>query len=112
MNKVTLVGHVGKDPEISEKFINFSVATTESWIDKQSGERKEITDWTRVSVNNPYVVKCISGTIKKGCKVYVDGSIKTRSWEDDQKVKHYITEVVVNYSGEVIVSMPAPKSDE
>jgi single-strand DNA-binding protein len=106
MNRVTLIGYVGNDIKFgeNEQFINFSVATNESWIDKTTKERKESTDWHRVVVYNNYLIKCIRDVIKEGCKIAVIGSLKTRKWTDDKNQNHYITEVVVNFGDEIIVS--------
>lgn len=104
MNRVSIIGFLGQDPEINEKFIKFSVAVNESWNDKVTGEKKESTEWIRVVVYSPYYVKAIKDNIKKGTKIFVDGSLKTRTWDDDNGKKNYTTEVIVNHSGSVVVS--------
>lgn len=105
-NRVTLVGFVGNDIKFGEngQFISFSVGTNESWKDKETGELKENTDWHRVVIYNNYLIKCIRDVIKTGQKVVIIGSLKTRKWIDDKNQNHYITEVVVNYNDEIIVS--------
>lgn len=103
MNRVTLVGYVGNDIKLNEQFINFSVATNESWIDKTTKERKENTDWHRVVVYNNYLIKCIRDVIKEGSRIAVIGSLKTRKWTDDKNQNHYITEVVVNFGDEIVL---------
>lgn len=107
MNYVNLIGNVGNDPEFGENniFIKFSLCTVEHYTDKKTGETKEIKDWHKIVVFSPYVIKCISNEIKKGCKVAVVGALKTRKWEKDGK-PNYITEVIVNvgHCHDVVVS--------
>lgn len=108
VNKVTLIGNVGADPEIKtmqsgDRVANLSIATSESWKDKNSGERKERTEWHRVVVFNQGLVKVIENYIRKGSKLYVEGQLATRSWEQDG-VKKYATEVVLKpYRGEIVM---------
>ncbi len=106
INKVILVGNIGNDPEIKtmqsgDRVANFSVATSESWKDKTSGERKERTEWHRVVVFNQGLMNVCENYLKKGSKVFIEGQMETRSWEKDgQKV--YTTEVVLRpYRGEI-----------
>ncbi len=106
INKVILVGNIGNDPEIKsmqsgDRVANFSVATSESWKDKATGERKERTEWHRVVVFNQGLMNVCENYLKKGSKVYIEGQMETRSWEKDgQKV--YTTEVVLRpYRGEI-----------
>ena len=100
VNKVILVGLVGKDPE-SKSFPNggsltqFSIATTEKWIDKNSGERKEQTEWHRIVCNNK-LAEIVAQYVKKGSKVYVEGKLKTRQWTDQSGVERYTTEISAN----------------
>jgi len=106
VNKVILIGNLGKDPEVrfsqdGAKIVNFSVATSESWKDKASGERKEKTEWHRVVIFNDRLADVAEKYIKKGSKVYVEGALQTRSWEKDG-TKHYATEVVLQkFRGEL-----------
>ena len=107
VNKVILVGNLGKDPEIrsfqnGDKVASFSIATSESWKDKGSGERKEKTEWHRVSVLNQGLVKVVENYIKKGSKVYIEGQLETRKWNDKDGQEKYTTEVVLRpYRGEL-----------
>ena len=99
LNKVTLIGNLGNDPEVrgfsnGGEVCNLSVATTESWKDKATGEKKEKTEWHRVSVFSPGLVNVCKSYLKKGSKVYLEGALETRSWEQDGQ-KKYSTEVVL-----------------
>lgn len=101
VNKVILVGNLGKDPEIrttqgGDPVANFNVATSNSWKDKQSGEKKETTEWHRVVVFNKNKANFIQNYVKKGCKVYVEGELKTRKWTDQSGQERYTTEVVIS----------------
>ncbi len=100
MNRVTLVGNVGKDPESKSfsnggKVVNFSIATSESWKDKQSGERKEKTEWHNVAVFQDGLVGIIEQYVKKGSKLLVEGKLQTRKWQDQSGADRYATEVVL-----------------
>lgn len=108
VNKVILVGNLGKDPEIrtmqsGDKVANFSIATSESWKDKSSGERQERTEWHRIVVFNQGLVSVIERYLKKGAKVYIEGQLETRKWTDQQSGQDkYTTEVVLRpYRGEL-----------
>lgn len=107
VNKVIIVGNLGKDPEVRSfqsggKVANFSVATSETWKDKQTGERKERTEWHRVSVLNEGLVNVVEQYLRKGSKVYIEGQLETRKWTDQQGVEKYATEVVLRpYRGEL-----------
>ena len=107
VNKVILVGNLGKDPEIrsmqsGDKVASFSIATSESWKDKATGERKEKTEWHRISVWNQGLVKVIESYVKKGSKVYIEGQLETRKWTDKDGVEKYSTEVVLRpFRGEL-----------
>ena len=106
VNKVILVGNLGNDPDVrtmqsGDKVVNLSVATSESWKDKASGERKEKTEWHRVVIFNQGLVNVCENYLKKGAKVYIEGQLETRSWEQDGQ-KKYTTEVVLRpYRGEL-----------
>jgi single-strand DNA-binding protein len=107
VNKVILVGNLGKDPEIrsmqsGDKVASFSIATSENWKDKATGERKEKTEWHRISVFNQGLVKVIESYVKKGSKVYIEGQLETRKWTDKDGVEKYSTEVVLRpFRGEL-----------
>jgi single-strand DNA-binding protein len=108
VNKVILVGNVGKDPEVKSfpnggKIVEFSIATSERWNDKQTGEKKEKTEWHRVAVkNNDGLARVAENYIRKGSKVYVEGRLETREWQDQSGQKRYTTEVVVGAYGGTI----------
>ena len=107
VNKVILIGNLGKDPEIRTfgnggKVANFSVATSEAWKDKQSGERKEKTEWTNVAIYNDGLVGIVERYVKKGSKVYVEGKLQNRKWQDRDGNDRYSTEVVLQgYGGQL-----------
>ena len=107
VNKVILVGNLGKDPEIrtlnsGERVANLSLATSEQWRDKSSGERKEKTEWHRVVIFNDNIVKVAENYLKKGSTVYIEGALQTRKWTDAQGVEKYSTEIVVGkFKGEL-----------
>jgi single-strand DNA-binding protein len=107
VNKVTLVGNLGKDPEIrslnsGDKVCNLRIATSETWRDKATGERKEKTEWHQVVIFNPPLVDVAEKYLKKGAKVYLEGSLQTRKWTDQQGVEKYTTEIVLQkYRGEL-----------
>lgn len=106
VNKVILIGALGADPEVrntqdGRSICNFQLATTDSWKDKQTGEKREKTEWHSVAIFNEQLVKIAQQYLKKGSKVYIEGSLKTRDWEKDG-VKHYRTEVVLQgYNGQM-----------
>ena len=106
VNKVILVGNLGADPDVrtmqsGDKVVNLSLATSESWKDKASGERKENTQWHRVVVFNQGLVNVCENYLKKGSKLYIEGQLETRSWEQDGQ-KKYTTEVVLRpFRGEL-----------
>src|SRR6202046_4491536 len=107
VNKVILVGNLGKDPEVrrltsGEPVVNLSLATSESWKDKTSGERKEKTEWHRVVIFNKNLADVAEKYLKKGAKVYLEGSLQTRKWTDKDGAEKYSTEVVLqNFRGEL-----------
>jgi single-strand DNA-binding protein len=107
VNKVILVGNLGKDPEIRSfanggRVASFSIATSESWKDKASGEKKERTEWHRISVLNENLVGIVEKYIKKGSKVYIEGQLETRKWTDKDGAEKYTTEVVLRpFRGEI-----------
>ncbi len=107
VNKVILVGNVGNDPEIRTfqnggRVANLSLATSESWKDKETGERKDRTEWHRVAVTNEGLIKVIENYVKKGSKLYIEGQLETRKWQDQNGNDRYSTEVTLRpYRGEL-----------
>ena len=107
VNKVILIGNLGRDPEIrttqsGDRLANMSLATSENWRDKSSGERRERTEWHRVVVFNDHLVGVIEKYLRKGSKIYVEGQLQTRKWTDNQGQEKYSTEVVLQrYRGEL-----------
>ncbi|PKP77240.1 MAG: single-stranded DNA-binding protein [Alphaproteobacteria bacterium HGW-Alphaproteobacteria-3] len=100
VNKVILIGNLGADPEIrrtqdGRPIANLRIATSESWRDKNTGERKEKTEWHRVVVFNEGLCKVIEQYVKKGAKVYIEGALQTRKWTDQSGVEKYSTEIVL-----------------
>lgn len=108
INKVTLIGHLGKDPEIRSmqnggKVCNLSLATSESWKDKGSGERKTATEWHKIAIFNDNIVGFVERYLKKGAHVYIEGRLETRKWTNQAGQDHYSTEIVLRpYGGELI----------
>ncbi len=107
VNKVILIGNLGKDPEIrtlnsGDRVANLRIATSESWRDRGSGERKEKTEWHQVVIFNDNLVKVAESYLKKGSKVYIEGSIQTRKWTDQAGAEKYSTEIVLQkFRGEL-----------
>ena len=107
VNKVILVGNLGKDPEVrrmtsGDPVVNLSIATSETWRDKASGERKEKTEWHRVVIFNKNLADVAEKYLKKGAKVYVEGQLQTRKWTDKDGAEKCSTEVVLqNFRGEL-----------
>ncbi|MBO6674626.1 MAG: single-stranded DNA-binding protein [Rhizobiales bacterium] len=107
VNKVILVGNLGADPEVrtmqsGDKLVNLSVATSETWRDRQSGERREKTEWHRVVIFNENLAKVAEQYLRKGSKVYLEGALQTRKWQDQNGQDRYSTEVVLQkYRGEL-----------
>ena len=109
VNKVILIGNLGKDPEVrttqsGSKIVNLTVATSESWSDRASGERKERTEWHRVVIFNERLADVAERFLRKGRKVYLEGALETRKWTDQSGVEKYTTEVVLkNFRGELVL---------
>jgi single-strand DNA-binding protein len=107
VNKVILVGNLGKDPEVrrlnsGDQVVNFTLATSENWRDKNSGERKEKTEWHNVVIFNENLGKVVEQYCKKGSKVYVEGQLQTRKWQDKDGNDRYTTEIVLQrFRGEL-----------
>jgi single-strand DNA-binding protein len=100
VNKVILVGNVGQDPDIrntsdGREIANFSLATTESWKDKNSGEKKDKTEWHRIVIFSQGLVNIVKNYVKKGSKLYIEGQLQTRKWTDNNGIEKFTTEVVL-----------------
>jgi single-strand DNA-binding protein len=114
VNKVILVGNVGKDPEIratsnGSRLANLTLATSESWRDKNTGEKKEKTEWHRIVIFNDNLVKIVEQYVKKGAKLYVEGQLQTRKWTDNSGVEKYSTEVVLQGFGGTLTMLDGAK---
>lgn len=109
INKVTLLGNLGADPEVrmgqdGSKIVTFSIATSEFWNDKQTGERKEKTEWHRIVIFNDRLSDIAEKYLRKGSKVYVEGQLQTRQWKDNAGVDRYTTEIVLSrFKGEMVL---------
>jgi single-strand DNA-binding protein len=118
VNKVILVGNLGRDPEIrttqdGTRVANLSLATSESWRDKNSGERKEKTEWHRIVIFNDRLVDVVEKYLKKGAKVYLEGSLQTRRWTDKDGTEKYSTETVLQkYRGELTILDGGKRDDD
>lgn len=104
LNKVMLIGNLGADPEVRRlnsgaPVVNMRVATSQTWKDKETGERKEKTEWHSVVIMNEHLCKVAEDYLKKGSKVYVEGELQTRQWEDKDGIKRYTTEVFLSRFG-------------
>lgn len=109
VNKVILVGNLGRDPEIRNtqtgtKVVNLAIATSDTWNDRQTGERKDITEWHRVVIFNERLADVAERYLRKGRKVFIEGTLRTRKWTDQQGVERYSTEVVIDrFRGELVL---------
>jgi single-strand DNA-binding protein len=107
VNKVILIGNVGKDPEIRStndgtRIANFTLATSETWRDKGSGERRERNEWHRVVIFNDRLTEVVEKYVKKGAKLYIEGALQTRKWTDKEGQERYTTEIVLQrFRGEL-----------
>ena len=107
VNKVILIGNLGRDPEVrhgqdGSKIVTLNLATSENWKDRNSGERKEKTEWHRVVVFNDRIADVAERYLKKGSKVYIEGALQTRKWTDQSGAEKYTTEVVIGrFKGEL-----------
>ena len=115
INKVILVGNIGRDPEIrtlnnGDQVANLSVATSERWKDKQSGDWNEKTEWHKVVIFNPHLAK-FAEKLSKGSKVYLEGSLQTRKWTDKDGAERYSTEIVLQKFRGELVALDAPKKE-
>lgn len=117
INKVILVGNVGQDPQMrtmqsGQKVASFSLATSDRWRDKQTGEQKEQTEWHRIVIFNPNLVEVAERMLQKGTKLYIEGALRTRKWQNQQGVDTYTTEVVLNqFSGTMVILSGAKSVD-
>ena len=117
LNKVILIGHLGKDPEIrtlgsGDRVANFRIATSESWRDKASGERKEKTEWHSIVVFNDNIVGVVDRFVKKGSLVCIEGSLQTRKWQDKEGQDRYSTEVVIQRFGGQLTMLGGKKEGD
>ena len=118
VNKVILLGNIGQDPDIrtmqnGKKVCTFSLATSDSWKDKETGEKKEKTEWHRVVVFNEGLIGVVENYIKKGSKLYIEGSLQTRKWTDDKGVEKYTTEIVIQgYGGRIDIVSSKGNNEE
>jgi len=109
VNKVVLVGRVGKDPEVKTfqsggRVASLTLATSENWKDKTTGEKKERTEWHKVSIFNESLVGVVERFVKKGSKLYLEGQLETRKWQDQSGKDNYSTEIVLRpYKGEIVL---------
>jgi single-strand DNA-binding protein len=109
VNKVILIGNVGRDPEIRStndgtRIANFTLATSENWRDKASGERRERTEWHRVVIFNDRLTEVVEKYVKKGAKLYIEGALQTRKWTDKEGQERYTTEIVLQrFRGELVM---------
>ena len=117
INKVILVGNIGQEPSVrtmqsGQKVVTFSLATSDRWRDRQTGEQKEQTEWHRVVIFNPSLVDVAERMLQKGTKLYLEGSLRTRKWQNQQGVDTFTTEVVLNpYSGQMVILSGAKALD-
>ena len=117
INKVILVGNIGQEPQVrtmqsGQKVVSFSLATSDRWRDRQTGEQKEQTEWHRVVIFNPSLVDVAERMLQKGTKLYLEGSLRTRKWQNQQGVDTFTTEVVLNpFSGQMVILSGAKAMD-
>ena len=117
VNKVILVGNLGRDPEVrsmqdGRPMVNMSVATSDTWRDRQSGERKERTEWHRVVIFNEKLAEVAQKYVRKGSKVYVEGQLATRKWTDQSGQERYTTEVVIPRFGGALTMLDGRSGGE
>lgn len=117
INKVILVGNVGQDPQVrtmqnGQKVVSFSLATSDRWRDRQTGEQKEQTEWHRIVIFNPNLVEVAERMLQKGTKLYIEGSLRTRKWQNQQGVDTYTTEITLNQFAGTMVILSGAKSVE
>lgn len=110
VNKVIIVGNVGQDPEVRQfqnggQVCSFSIATSENWKDKNTGERREKTEWHRISVFSEGLIRVVQSYVKKGSKLYIEGQLETRKWQDQNGQDRYSTEVVLRGFGATLTML-------
>mgnify|MGYP003289252462 CR=1 FL=1 len=117
INKVILVGNIGQDPQVrtmqsGQKVVSFSLATSDRWRDRQSGEQKEQTEWHRIVIFSPNLVEVAERMLQKGTKLYIEGTLRTRKWQNQQGIDTYTTEVVLNqFNGTMVILSGAKAVD-
>lgn len=117
INKVILVGNVGQDPQVrtmqnGQKVVSFSLATSDRWRDRQSGEQKEQTEWHRIVIFNSNLVDVAERMLQKGTKLYIEGALRTRKWQNQQGLDVFTTEVVLNqFAGQMVILSGAKSLD-
>ena len=117
VNKVTLLGHLGRDPEVRSfqnggKIVSLRIATSETWRDKASGERKEKTEWHSVSITNEALAKVAEEYLRKGSRVYLEGQLETRKWQDQSGADRYSTEVVLRPFNSTLTLLDGKAADD
>lgn len=118
VNKVILVGNLGRDPEVratqdGREIVNLAIATSESWKDRHTGERKEKTEWHRVVIFNENLARIAAEYLRKGSKVYLEGQLQTRKWTDKDGVEKFSTEIVLqNFGGTLTLLDSKPEREE
>lgn len=117
INKVILVGNIGNDPQVrttsnGQKIVNLSLATSDRWKDRQTGEQKEQTEWHRIVIFNSNLADVAERMLQKGTKLYIEGQLKTRKWQNQQGQDVYTTEIVLNqFSGQLVILSGAKTMD-
>lgn len=116
LNKVILIGNLGRDPEVrsfqnGNKVCNLRIATSDTWKDKNSGERRERTEWHTVAIFNDGLVRIAEQYLKKGSKVYIEGQLQTRKWQDQSGADRYSTEVVLQGFGGTLTMLDGPSDN-
>ena len=117
INKVILVGNIGQEPQVrtmqnGQKVVTFSLATSDRWRDRQTGEQKEQTEWHRIVIFNSNLVEVAERMLQKGTKLYLEGSLRTRKWQNQQGVDTFTTEVVLNqFAGQMVILAGAKTMD-
>ena len=117
INKVIVVGNIGQEPQVrsmqsGQKVVSFSLATSDRWRDKQTGEQKEQTEWHRIVIFAPNLIEVAERMLQKGTKLYIEGTLRTRKWQNQQGVDTYTTEVVLNpFVGQMVILSGAKTMD-
>lgn len=117
LNKVTLIGNLGKDPELSatqdgREIAAFSLATTESWKDKNTGEKQVKTEWHKIVIFSQGLVGVIKNYVKKGSKLYIEGQLQTRKWTDKEGKEKYTTEIILQNYNSKLIMLDSKKEDK